>query len=97
MGETVLVCVSQPCSLSPCLCCTGIVHPGLNDFVDGDSAFGDQLAEPAVHLLGEELGHVVVVFGQIWVLLIQAAPVQSQRQLGHALLAAQTQPHHTET
>lgn len=87
--------VCQPWSLCPAvsvlsLCCTRIVHPGLNDLVDGEAVGGGELPEAAVHFLGERLGHVVVVFGQIRELIIHTAPIQSQRQLGHALRAAQT-------
>ena len=44
---------------------TGVIDPGLDDVVEGESARGLLIPEAFVELRGEDFGHVVVVLREV--------------------------------
>lgn len=49
---------------------TWVIHTGLDDVVQGEASGGLLVPELGVHFLGEDLGHVVVVLGELGELLL---------------------------
>ncbi len=49
---------------------TWVVHPGLNDVIQGKSAGGLFVPKAWVHLERQHLRHVVVVLAEVWILLL---------------------------
>lgn len=49
---------------------TWVVNSGLDDIVHGESSGGLLVPKLAIHFLSQHLGHVVVVLGKVWILLI---------------------------
>merc|ERR1719290_197389 len=49
----------------------GVVHASLDVVIHGEAAGGRLSPQLLVHLLGQNLGHVVVVLSQVWELLVQ--------------------------
>lgn len=50
---------------------TRVVHTGLDDVIQSKSSWSLLVPKLAVHLLGQHLGHVIVVLGEVWILLIR--------------------------
>lgn len=50
---------------------TRIVHTGLDGIVHSESGGGLLVPQLPVHLLGQHLGHVVIVLGEVGILLLR--------------------------
>lgn len=50
---------------------TGVVYTSLNAVIQGKATRGRLAPQLLVHSLGQHLGHMVVVQGKVWELLLQ--------------------------
>lgn len=53
-----------------CLSLTRVVNTSLDDIIQSVTTGCLLVSQFAIHLLGQDLSHMVVVLGQVWVLII---------------------------
>lgn len=53
-----------------CMSLTRVVYTGLDDVIPGEAGGGLLVPQLGIHVLGQHLGHVVVVLGEVRVLLL---------------------------